>query len=184
MDPIITVTFSPSFKVEEFALHNISGDYLKDLIDERAQEIANLPLDDDEDATPDTWVITLYEDVPDSLLPKDEEQPTEAELEHLVQFAVAVADIDDDETREKAFVAFLENEYGCYANPEDAYVGFQEAYEGQYDSWEEFAEQLVDSLGYLGEMPQHLRNYFDYEKFGRDLQHDYCEYEGFYFRNI
>ena len=181
MNPSIEVTFEPSINVEDFDLHQLDADALNTAITERAYDISQEEGEESDDAQ--TWRITGYTDVPDSLLPRDESAPTEAELEHLVQFAIAVADIDED-SREEAFVAFLANENGSYANPEDAYVGFQDSYEGQYDSWEEFAEQLVDSLGYLGEMPQYLRNYFDYEKFGRDLQHDYSEYEGFYFRNI
>lgn len=60
---------------------------------------------------------------------------------------------------------------------------FQDRYRGQYDSWEDFAEQLVDELGYLDEMPEHLRNYFDYEKYARDLKYDFCEEDGYYFWN-
>lgn len=33
----------------------------------------------------------------------------------------------------------------------------------------EVAEQVVEQCGYLDEMPEHLRSYFDYEAFGRDL---------------
>ena len=47
--------------------------------------------------------------------------------------------------------------------------GFEEAYVGAYDSEKDFAEQLVDDLGYLDEIPEHLRYYFDYEAFARDL---------------
>jgi len=32
------------------------------------------------------------------------------------------------------------------------------------------AEQVVEQCGYLDEMPEHLRNYFDYEAYGRDLE--------------
>lgn len=34
----------------------------------------------------------------------------------------------------------------------------------------EVAEQVVEQCGYLNEIPEHLRNYFDYEAFGRDLE--------------
>lgn len=33
----------------------------------------------------------------------------------------------------------------------------------------EVAEQVVKQCGYLYEMPEHLRKYFDYKAFGRDL---------------
>jgi len=62
---------------------------------------------------------------------------------------------------------------------------FQDRYRGEYDSWEDFAEQLVDELGYLYEIPEHLRYYFDYEKYARDLRlgGDVCEHDGYYFWN-
>lgn len=46
---------------------------------------------------------------------------------------------------------------------------FEEAYQGEWDSEEDFAENLIDDLGYLNEIPEHLQFYFDYEKFTRDL---------------
>jgi len=46
---------------------------------------------------------------------------------------------------------------------------FEEAFSGEWDSEKEFTENLVDSLGYLEQMPEFLRNYFDYEAFQHDL---------------
>lgn len=60
---------------------------------------------------------------------------------------------------------------------------FLERYRGEFDSWERFAEGLVEDMGYHDEIPDHLRYYFDYEKYGRDLRisGDFTEHEGFYF---
>ena len=44
-----------------------------------------------------------------------------------------------------------------------------DAYAGKADSEQDYAEQLVEELGYVQEMPEHLRGYFDYEAFARDL---------------
>ena len=61
-------------------------------------------------------------------------------------------------------------EYAEYIGIEYATVeGFEEAYQGQHSSEIDFAEQLVDDLGYLDEIPKHLQYYFDYEAFARDL---------------
>lgn len=46
---------------------------------------------------------------------------------------------------------------------------FQDAYRGQYDSEEAFAEELLDETGELDAIPENLRYYFDYEKYARDL---------------
>jgi len=58
-----------------------------------------------------------------------------------------------------------------------------ECFEGEYDSYTDFAEQLVDTIGYLDNVPENIGYYFDYEKFGRDLRHDYWERNDYYFRN-
>lgn len=75
----------------------------------------------------------------------------------------------------------LAENLGCDADAAAEYRA--EHYQGEYRSWEEFAEQLADDLGYLSSIPDHLRNYFDYEKFGNDLKHDYFEVDGAYYRN-
>lgn len=46
---------------------------------------------------------------------------------------------------------------------------FEDTYCGQYNSEEDYAEQLVDELGLLESMPKNLRSYFDYEKYARDI---------------
>lgn len=58
---------------------------------------------------------------------------------------------------------------------------FEDRYRGQYSSWRDFAEELVDEMGYLAEMPDHLQNYFDYDAYARDLRFDFCEGDGYYF---
>lgn len=60
---------------------------------------------------------------------------------------------------------------------------FEDAYCGEYDSEVAYAEALVDDVGYLSEMPESLRCYFDYEKFARDLFiTDYYFSNGYVFR--
>lgn len=45
-------------------------------------------------------------------------------------------------------------------------------YLGHYDSFEQFAEDLADET-FLIDCPENIRYYFDYEKFSKDLEHDY-----------
>jgi len=57
-----------------------------------------------------------------------------------------------------------------------------EAYAGKWDSDEAFAENYVDEMGYLNQIPEHLHYYFDYEKYAADLMiNDYSEHNGYYF---
>lgn len=51
----------------------------------------------------------------------------------------------------------------------DDTAGFEEAFEGIYDSEEAFAERLVEDLGYLQGVPEAVVCYFDYGAFARDL---------------
>lgn len=62
---------------------------------------------------------------------------------------------------------------------------FNDRYRGEFDSWEDMAEELLEETGGLEEIPEHLRYYFDYEKYARDLRlcGDLTEHEGHYFWN-
>jgi antirestriction protein len=64
-----------------------------------------------------------------------------------------------------AFIAYAEN-IGDDATAD----GFQEAYQGEYDTLADWAEQFMDDTGGLSEMQENLRNYFDFEAYGRDAQ--------------
>jgi len=59
----------------------------------------------------------------------------------------------------------------------------EEAYYGEYDTFEDFVYQFVEDTCILEGMDDSIRGYFDYEKYGRDLSHDYFESNGHIFRN-
>ena len=53
-----------------------------------------------------------------------------------------------------------------------------DSFTARYDSWEAYAEEMVSSLG---DVPEHITNYIDYEKMGRDMMIEssgYVEYNG------
>lgn len=52
----------------------------------------------------------------------------------------------------------------------------RDAFNGIYDSPEDWAAEFLESTGQLAEIPENLRNYFDYEAFARD-----CGFEGWTF---
>ena len=58
---------------------------------------------------------------------------------------------------------------------------FKEAYIGEYDSENDFAEYMFDEC--YPECPDYLRNYIDIEAFARDLMYDYTYEGGYIFRN-
>lgn len=66
---------------------------------------------------------------------------------------------------------------------------FEERYCGEWTSFREYADNLVDELGILDGASEGARMYFDYDAYADDLIHDYttatCEDGGiFVFRNL
>ena len=63
--------------------------------------------------------------------------------------------------------------YAQYVGEEYATAsGFEESYQGAWDSFLEYATNLFDEC-YLHDIPENLRFYIDYERFARDLEMDY-----------
>ena len=68
-------------------------------------------------------------------------------------------DIDDD-VKEAFMYLFDEwNEERCNST-----------YIGEFDNRTKMAEQFVDEMGLLSEIPENLQYYFDYEAYGRDME--------------
>ena len=83
--------------------------------------------------------------------------------------------LDDD--RKKAFEAYVS------ATDNDSIEDFEERYEGEYDSEEDFATHIVNELYDLEYMMGNLSYYFDYKAYARDLFiSDYIFEDGYVFR--
>ncbi len=83
------------------------------------------------------------------------------------------SDIDFD-----AFTAFIE------MRGSGGVSDFYDAFMGEWDSEEDFAEYLFDEL-YLHEIPDYLRYYIDYESFARDIfSGNYYFSNGYVFQNM
>lgn len=139
----------------------------------------------------------LEELAEDEIIPRNEDGEPEYGGDLLVADAeeLAKAFLSRHDTFD--FDDFVEARDHCASNhvDEDAVVAylsyagswsksdFENSYQGEADSEVAFAEQLCDDLGYLNEMPEHLRSYFDYEAFARDLFiSDYWLEDGHVFR--
>ena len=66
---------------------------------------------------------------------------------------------------------------------------FEERYQGHWDTFAEYAENLADDIGLLDGVPEQIANYFDWSAWTRDLAFDYSTYgnpEGgvFVFRDL
>jgi len=64
-----------------------------------------------------------------------------------------------------AWIGYCDHVGSEYATAE----GFQDAYKGTWDSERAYAESLLDDTGELEQIPEHLRYYFDYDAWTRDL---------------
>jgi hypothetical protein len=62
--------------------------------------------------------------------------------------------------------------------------GAEETYAGQYNSDEEFAEDMADQLGYINNDVSWPYTCIDWEQAARELMYDYFESNGYYFRNV
>ena len=67
-----------------------------------------------------------------------------------------------------AFAAWLDYQGYGLSEAKDRKEEFEDAYQGQHDSEEDYAEQLLDDTGELNSIPEHLRYYFDYDAYARD----------------
>ena len=87
------------------------------------------------------------------------------------------ADLDEDERR--AYEAYLDLRCESDVTVED----FREHYCGEWHSEEEFTENLLDELGILDEIPEHLRRFFDVSGYSDELfRYDYDYIDNFVFR--
>ena len=66
-------------------------------------------------------------------------------------------------------------------------MDFEDKIFGHFEGYninKEFGEHMLEEMGYLNEVPEHLKYYIDAEAYGRDLLiNDFSEFEGYVFRN-
>ena len=88
------------------------------------------------------------------------------------------AELDEDER--EAFEAFLDLKCDSDLSVHD----FREAYCGEWDSEEEFARNIVEECGMLDNVPESLKDYFDFERYADELfRYDYDFQDGYVFRS-
>jgi antirestriction protein len=68
-------------------------------------------------------------------------------------------------------------------SPEDIAAEIDECYQGKWNSDSEFVQQLLEDCGDIPkDLPVYV--YIDWEATARDVMMDYCEQDGYYFRNL
>lgn len=107
------------------------------------------------------------------------------EFSHIEDLNELINQIEDLTDEEELVLSGLLTEGGYSIEEAITIVIDQQNYSVFYDCFNmaDVAEQVVEQCGYLDEMPEHLRSYFDYEAFGRVLEREgnyiYCG-EGVY----
>jgi antirestriction protein len=155
---IMTMT-NPRIYVASLADYN-AGNLLGKWIDanqsaEEIREEITAMLATSKEGVAEEWAIHDYEGFGPVKLPEWEDLGTVAELAEMIGekgelFALVYEHADRDMERAKILL-------------EDGYFG-------EFDSLEAYAEDYIEQTGGLEKMPEHLRYYFDYEKFAHDLE--------------
>lgn len=92
---------------------------------------------------------------------KETLENTEIDLEALTAYKNLFGDID---------IRDFEDKFFCHIE--------------DYNVNQAFGDYMLEEMGELEQVPQHLRYYIDSEAYGRDLLiNDFSEYDGFVFRN-
>lgn len=99
------------------------------------------------------WRIDDHEGLPDRLM-------DDASLADLCEYAEILEEYDSDEVEAACDVA----DYGCTA--EDFRKILDENYRGCFDHKGDYAAEMCDGVG---DIPQHLEMYIDYEAMERDM---------------
>lgn len=83
--------------------------------------------------------------------------------------------IEDGNISEEAVKAGVELDIPLYK--------IEEAYCGEYKDFTDYAYSYVEDTGMLNDVPETVKSYFDYEKYGRDirLSGDIVEENGYFF---
>jgi len=90
-------------------------------------------------------------------------------------------------TYQNALSAWVNNSptYYKWEEWQDWISDFEEAYSGEWNSEQEFAEDLAVNTGLFDGVPDHIQLYFDWDKWTRDLfMTDYWSYDAYIFRNL
>lgn len=89
------------------------------------------------------------------------------------EFAKAFAENDQD-------IEVIEAALYCGVDPSD----IDEAFQGSYKDDEDFAYEMAESLGAIDKNASWPMNCIDWAYAAKELMYDYCEHNGYYFRNL
>ena len=87
------------------------------------------------------------------------------ETEKLAEWAELIAEHGE------AFAMYGGHIGSDYATAE----GFEDAYRGKWDSFQDYVEQTCEEIGYLENVPEHIQFHIDWESVAREWGYDHFE---------
>jgi antirestriction protein len=147
-----------TFEISDYATYNEFDEARTEWLDDLTERMNDGELREE-------YIVADYEDIPDKYVG---EWTLDAELWDFLEALDEVNDID---------VLKAGVELGIELDK------ISERYAGHFESDEDLAYDHIESTGMLSEVPDSIKNYFNYVAFGRDLAYDYAEHDGYYFYN-
>jgi antirestriction protein len=97
--------------------------------------------------------------------------------------AEEITGFDEDErdtiSRSHLDISVFEAAKECGISVDDV----EEAYQGEYGDDEDFVQQLLEDTGGIpSDLPSYI--HIDWKWTAREVMQDYCEHDGYYFRNM
>lgn len=74
--------------------------------------------------------------------------------------------------QQESFIKYMENQNFYWDDIQEAFDSFTESHQGNYNSLEDFTDELFDELE-LHQVPPHLVCYIDYKAYYHTMKHDY-----------
>lgn len=109
----------------------------------------------------ETWIFDHEEG---DILGHEEWDPQDVEVIQKVLDGI-------DEDLLPAVVAYCDNNHIKLVDVDVSDV--EDQFQGEYTDWDEFVYEFVEGTGLLSGVPEDIKYYFDYDRFGRDLGYDY-----------
>ena len=105
--------------------------------------------------------------------------PVQGELDHITAAAWGQCLAEVDDILRPALCAWVESgDYVAEGTGDLPSISdFEERYQGAWDSFRDYAEQLADDIGLLDGVPEEIARYFDWRAWIRDLAFDYSTYD-------
>lgn len=117
--------------------------------------------------------------------------PVRGELDTLTAAAWGRCLAEVDEHQRPALIAWVESgDYVAEGNTDLPSISdFEERYQGEWESFDDYAQQFADDIGLLADVPEEIARYFDWQAWTRDLAMDYSTYDNpeggvFVFRSL